>query len=84
MTITSHQSAVCNNYNYGPTFGGGHDIQISDKCNENNSSYTNFPSSYNLASNPYTNNQTSYTAFCGATSGRNFKVIEYEVYKLIR
>ena len=69
---------------YGPTFGGGHDIYLSDKCNENNGSYTNFPHSYNLASNPYTNNQASHTAFCGAASGKNFKVIEYEVYKVIR
>jgi hypothetical protein len=84
MTITNHQNAIGNNYNYGPIFGGSGDIAIYDKCNQSNGSYTNFPNSYNLASNPYTNNQASYTAFCGATSGYNFKVIEYEVYKVIR
>ena len=32
---------------YGPTFGSGHDIRISDGCNNNNDSYANFPHTYN-------------------------------------
>ena len=32
---------------YGPRFGGGADICISDGCNNNNDSYAGFPSTYN-------------------------------------
>jgi hypothetical protein len=32
--------------NYGPTFGGGFDLHVSDCSNTNLSSYTNFPYSY--------------------------------------
>jgi hypothetical protein len=31
---------------YGPTFGGGHDLCISDNCDQNNSSYSNLPYSF--------------------------------------
>jgi hypothetical protein len=34
--------------NYGPTFGGGHDIHICNQSNTNTGSYTNFGDSYNL------------------------------------
>jgi hypothetical protein len=31
---------------YGPCFGGGSDLCIYDNCNQNNSSYSNFPYAY--------------------------------------
>ena len=35
---------------YGPTFGGGHDIAISDNANSNTNSYTHFGFYYSLPS----------------------------------
>ena len=82
MTLTQPQYAICCHSNYGPIFGDVHDIVISDKCDANNQSYANFPHSYNFASKPYANSQASWTAFSGATDGKNFKVLEYEVFKV--
>jgi hypothetical protein len=46
-----HQKATTNHIychsSYGPTFGGGHDLCLSNGCNGNNNSYTAFPSTYN-------------------------------------
>ena len=69
---------------YGPTFGGGNDLCISDDCNSNNKSYSNFPSTYNFeGSNKIVNNQQSYTNFSGATNGYNFSVVDYEVFRVV-
>jgi len=83
MTLIIPQYAINCNSNYGSTFGGGADIFIADKCNQNQSSYANFPHSYNYSSKPYTANQQSYTAFSGATANYNFRVTEYEVFKVV-
>ena len=56
-------------------FGGGSDIRISDKCNENNDSYAYFPHSYNA--NNTIRNQNSFALFSGATNGHRFKITEY-------
>ena len=40
--------AINCNSSYGPTFGGGHDIHVSDNSNANNSSYVNSPHTYNV------------------------------------
>ena len=82
MTLTRPQYAILCSSVYGPIFGGGADICISDKCDANSNSHANFPSSYNFASKPYANSQASYSAFSGATNGRSFKVVEYEVFKV--
>jgi len=62
-----------NHPTYGPSWGGGHDLHISDACNGNAGSYTNFPHGYNdtLA---YGNN-----TFTGA---RNFTVADIEVFSV--
>ena len=54
--------------NYGPTFGGGHDLHICDKSNEVGSSY----------SNPYSFLAGKTDSFLAGSS--NFKVKEIEVY----
>jgi hypothetical protein len=58
--------------NYGPTFGGGHDLHISDNCNSNNDSYTNFPCSYH-------SNGIGTIRF---TESKYFTVSEIEVFRL--
>ena len=54
---------------YGPTFGGGFDFYICDKCNSSNSSSENSGSSYDTKGKKF--------AMAGAN---NFYVKDYEVY----
>jgi len=69
---------IYGNSTYGPTFVGGHDVYLSDKCNMNASSYAYFPNTYNKeGKNKYAATQDTYKLFCGAKSGNYFKVIEY-------
>ena len=67
---------------YGPIFGGGYDLHLADSCNNNSSSYANFPVSYNRAENKIANSQESYANFSGATNGHGFRVVEYEVFQV--
>ncbi len=76
------QKAIADRIDYGPVYGGGHDLCIADKCNQNNSG-ANFPTSYNCGSK-YQQNQQTYTLFSGATNGYNFRVIEYEVFEVVK
>ena len=70
MTLKQPQNAIYCDSDAGPIFGGGFDIHISDKCHINKESYANFPSSYNFVPKPYAvDNQASWNAFSGATSG---------------
>ena len=54
-----------------PTFGGGHDFCISDKCDKNNNSYDDSNHSYDTNGKKY--------ALAGT---RNFYVENYEVYQI--
>ena len=65
---------------YGPTFGGGHDINIYSDYTNNNNSYANFPCSY----------QDTLGKGCSIFTGdfnnnnKNFKLKEMEIFKLFR
>ena len=84
MVPNSDTSLIFCSGAYGPTFGAGRDLYIADKCNSNNSSYAFFPSTYNTdPPNQYTNCQESYKAFSGATEDKYFRVVEYEVFKVV-
>ena len=48
--ITITQFGIYKISDYGPTFGGGHDIHIADNANSNTGSYTNFGHSYSVPS----------------------------------
>jgi hypothetical protein len=63
----------CDKPGSGPTFGKGHDLCISDYCNLNHNSYTNFPYSYRDTMGRGTK------TFAGSSS---FRVSEIEVFKL--
>ena len=70
----------------GPVFGNGNgcDLLISDACHNNRISQTNFPTQYNKeGENQYINNQDSYKLFSGSTSGKDFRVVEYEVFRVV-
>ena len=75
---------IYNGDSYGPVFGGtGCDILILDDCSNNRSSDGNFPFVYNRAGgDKLQNNQDSYRMFSGATSGHQYRVVEYEVFKV--
>lgn len=55
---------------WGPVFGGGSDLNISNNCHLNEDSYSNFPHSYD-------GDDASTTSLFGSY---NFTVMEYEVF----
>eukprot|EP01080_Neovahlkampfia_damariscottae_P003599 gene3599-6334_t len=61
---------------YGPTFGSGHDLYICNNSNTTNSSYSNYPYSYNTPKD-FTGTQNTFLA-----GSYNFKTIEIEVFGL--
>lgn len=68
----------------GPMFGNGFDLAIYDQCNVSNNSFTCAGISYNTIDYKYKNDQASWTALSGSSNGRNFRVVEYEVFRVIR
>ena len=62
-------NAIYRHNSYGPVFGGGHDLYISDQCKSNNSGCSK--SSYN----------TGNTTILGGNS--SFRITSYEVYQVI-
>ena len=48
--VTNPSRAIYRYSDYGPTFGGGHDIHIADNASSNSKSYTNFKYSYSVPS----------------------------------
>ena len=64
-------------YNYGPTFGGGHDLHISDNCDKNTNSYSRLGHTYKLPAGYSYYTTQAYSLLAGSY---NFKVDEYEVF----
>ena len=62
--------------NYGPIFGGGHDLLIADKSNINSESYTDFGNSY--IHSDYVFGSDEAKSFLAGSY--NFQVSEMEVY----
>ena len=68
--VSQTKYSIYNNDSYGPTFGGGHDLYISNFCNQNNNSYASgrdYKSSQKFSLN----------------LENNFIVESYEVYHII-
>ncbi|XP_068673411.1 uncharacterized protein [Montipora foliosa] len=63
---------------YGPTFGGGHDIRISDNAASNRDSYTRCGSSYPLPPG-YSSSRSSCRFYAGGGS-HNFTPTDVEVF----
>ena len=72
LSDEKNADAVDRQDSYGPTFGGGHDLYISDNCKSYNNSYCN-KGSYN----------TGNTNLLGENGQTNFYVSKYEVYQVI-
>ena len=68
----NHTNALYRNNSYGPTFGGGYDLYIADKCRANTSIY--------CKNNAYITGNVNLLGINGKT---NFQVSSYEVYQVI-
>jgi len=72
----SKNNGIFCNQIYGPTFGGGHDIYITDKSNTNSSNHSNLGHSYIHPDYAHGSNEAQ-SLLAGSY---NFKVFEIEVY----
>ncbi|KAK8797023.1 hypothetical protein WA158_004233 [Blastocystis sp. Blastoise] len=68
---------ICCSSSYGPTFGGGNDIHISDQCHSNTNSYCN-AHSYSEVNTPQ--KHSLFVNTNNANSTNNFTVEDYEVW----
>jgi len=70
--VTSAPNAIYGYSSYGPTFGSGHDLYLSDSCNSSNGSYSNLGTGYGAPKD------TSMLA-----GSYNFTVKDYEVFQVV-
>ncbi len=80
FTVKIAEYALYGHSNYGPIFGGGHDINICNESNTNIGSNTNFGFSYNLPDG-YHFGENSKDFLAG--NCRQWTTTEIEVYKII-
>jgi len=71
--VTSTAHAIYAASDRCPTYGGGHNLYFCDGCNNSNSSYSNWSSSYY---------ETKGKSNAEITGGYNFKVREIEVFSV--
>ena len=64
-------SSLYDHTDYGPTFGEGHDLYISNECKSKNTSYCNGPNTYSEAN------------IKDLSGDKNFGVDDYEVYSVL-
>jgi len=77
---SNYAHASYNNNGYGPTFGGGHDLHVSNNCKANKGSYANIGYTYKC---PFgTNGNANCKKYYSAESNYHFGVEDYEVYIL--
>ena len=70
MKLIDSERAVVKGKSEGPIFGSGHDIFISDYCNDGRKSYAKLPESYHFD----LTGQEAWSEFCGNKEGYDFKV----------
>lgn len=73
----SYSNAIFDYYNYGPTFGGGHDINIKNHASSNTGSYANLGHSYNP---PAGHSYHTYFTKSFLAGSYNFQPDEVEVF----
>jgi len=74
LAISGSSNALYDGPSYGPTFGGGHDMHISDASNTNTNSYC-YSHSYILP-----NGNSGYAGGSFMLGAGNFQVAEIEVF----
>jgi hypothetical protein len=80
FTVKQAQYALYGHSNYGPTFGGGHDIHIHNQSNTNIGSCSNFGFAYNLP-NGYTYGGNAKDFLAG--NHNQWTTTEIEVYQIL-
>ena len=73
------QNAIYGKKSHGPIFGCGHDLLLSNCCNKNSDSCSDFGFTYQLPLNIEVGSELARTYLAGYFS---FKVEEYEVYRV--
>ena len=73
--VTNPMTAIRRYLDFGPTFGGGHDVYIANNTNSNQNSYTHFGNSYSVPSGV----QDQYTILGGTF---RFTPDDWEVFYL--
>ena len=76
LRTEDHAKSLFRGYNYGPTFGYGFDVHISDNAASNTGSYADFGDTYNLPSG-YTVHYDNTNALLAGS--RDFTPSEVEV-----
>jgi len=79
LNVTSSSNALFGYYYYGPIFGAGHDIYVSDNSNQNNNSYSNLGHSYQLPNNMNYGSEEAKSYLAGSYY---WQTTEIEVYQL--
>ena len=77
IIIRNEGNAIRGYKDYGPTFGSGLDLFLSNNCNANNNSLTNLGGTYSLPPNIIYNTNESKSYLTGSNY---FSVEEYEVF----
>ena len=70
-------------YNYGPIFGGGHDISVYDSSNQNYNSYSNLGHSYQLPNNITYGSQEAQSYLAGSYTWQTTEIEVYQVTPFI-
>ncbi len=77
LAVTASGNALYDGPSYGPTFGNGHDLYISDGSNANTNSY-----SYSSSSYTYPNGNSGSNGGVFMLGASNFQVAEVEVFEV--
>jgi hypothetical protein len=80
LNVTNPYYAIYGHYSYGPTFGGGHDIYVSDYSNTNEYSSSNLGHSYQLPENTTYGSEEAKIYLAGSYT---WQTTEIEVYQLV-
>ena len=79
FNATRPTNAIYGYSSYGPTFGGGHDINVRDSSNTNENSYSNFGYSYQLPKNITSGSVEAQSYLAGSY---RWKTTEIEVFQV--
>ena len=77
MPVNYPNNAIYCSPTYGPTFGGGHNLYISDNCHVNTKSYSNLGYYYKAPTGYIYGTDQARSLLAGTIK---FKVDEYEVF----
>ena len=75
--VKNHQYAILSRPSYGPTFGAGHDLYISNDSHANQQSYSDFGHTYQPPAGYFYDTQQTQSLLAGSY---NFTTTEVEVF----